>query len=54
MFAVMASGLVVAVAQTLLETYAPELPATEILTQLDVWVQMGVMVLFGYITRERA
>lgn len=52
MWAVILSGIVTATVQTLLETYAPDLPVTEILAQVDVWVQALVMAGFGYAVRE--
>jgi uncharacterized membrane protein len=52
MWAVILSGIVTATVQTLLETYAPRLPITEILAQIDVWVQALVMAGFGYAVRE--
>lgn len=54
MWAVILSGIVTATVQTLLETYAPDLPINEILAQIDVWVQALVMAGFGYFVRESA
>ena len=53
MLAVILSGIVTATLQTLLETYAPSLPITEIVAQIDVWMQALIMAGFGYAVRER-
>jgi hypothetical protein len=53
MLAVILSGIVTATVQTLLETYAPGLPITEVVAQIDVWVQALVMAGFGYAVKDR-
>ncbi|TPE42928.1 hypothetical protein [Amaricoccus solimangrovi] len=54
LWAVILSGMVISVLRTLLTTYAPELPAEDLLAQLGPYVQLGVMAAAGYLTRERA
>ena len=53
MWAVILSGIVTATVQTLLETYAPGLPITEVVAQIDVWFQALVMAGCGYAVRDR-
>lgn len=54
LWAVMISGLIMSVARSLLTTYAPDLPADDLLFQAAPYVQAAVMVAAGYFTRNRA
>jgi hypothetical protein len=48
------AGIIVGAAQSALRLWAPDLDATALLAQLDVWVQTLVMGAAAYVTRERA
>lgn len=54
LWAVIISGIIMSVARSLLVTYAPDLPADDVLLQLAPYVQVGVMAAAGYMTRNRA
>lgn len=47
------AGVVVGAAQSALRIVAPDLDTTELLAQVDVWIQTLVMVAAAYMTRER-
>lgn len=52
--AVIIAGAVTGALQSAGEVFLPDLPLTELLSQIDAWVQLGVMALAGYMTRDRA
>lgn len=52
-WAVIIAGVVVSVARSLMQTYAPDVP-TEVLDQAGPYIQAAVMALAGYMTRDRA
>lgn len=54
MTAVVVSGLITAILQIMLTRHAPEFPATQLLSDFDIWIQALVMMGFGYMTKERA
>ena len=52
--AVIIAGAVVGALQSMFGLLWPDFAATELLEQVDVWVQAGVMVAAGYLARDRA
>lgn len=54
LLAVVIAGAVTGIAQSLLATFLPDFAAGALVDQLGIWVQTGVMVAAGYLTRERA
>lgn len=53
-WAAIVAGMVVGALQSALSMFAPDLDATQLLQQVDIWVQTGAMVLASYFTRDRA
>lgn len=51
--AVIISGAVLGGAQAALNLFWPDHPFGVLMEDLDVWIQAGVMVLAGYMTKER-
>lgn len=52
--AVILASVIVAAARTGLETYWPDAPMLDQLPQLEAWIQAGLVIAAGYLTRERA
>ena len=51
--AVIVSGIIIGVLQSLLRLYWPDHPFTPYIEDLDIWLQGFVMITAGYFTRER-
>lgn len=51
--AVIISGMIIGGAQSALQLLWPEHPFAGVMDQLDMWIQAGVMIAAGYMTRER-
>lgn len=54
LMAVIIAGAVTGALQSVAGAFLPDLPLTEMLAQVDTWVQLGVMTLAGYMARDRA
>lgn len=52
-FAVIIAGAVVGGLQAALSIFWPDHPFSPLFEDIDSWVQMGVMVAAGYMTKER-
>ena len=52
--AVVVSGAVIGGIQSGLNLVWPDHPFVELLEQVDIWVQYGVMTFAGYMTKEKA
>lgn len=52
--AVIVSGAVLGAAQAALDLLWPDHPFAPLMEQADIWIQMGVMALAGYMVRDRA
>jgi hypothetical protein len=52
--AVIVSGAVIGGIQSGLNLVWPDHPFVDLLEQVDIWVQYGVMALAGYMTKEKA
>ena len=51
--AVILSGAVIGALQAGLHIFWPDHPFGPLMEELDVWIQAGVMVVAGYMTKER-
>lgn len=51
--AVIVSGMVMGGLQAGLDLFWPDHPLDVMMEQLDIWLQGGIMILAGYIVRER-
>lgn len=51
--AVILSGVILGVCQSLLRLFWPEHPFAPYMEDVDIWLQGLIMVIAGYITRER-
>lgn len=54
MTSVIIAGMLMGALQSLLQVYWPDHPFADLMPQIEIWLQMGVMVAAGYFTRERA
>lgn len=52
--AVIVAGMVTGGLQSAAQVFSPDANVVEFLAQVDIWVQMGVMSLAGYLTKEQA
>lgn len=52
--AVIIAGMVVGGVQSALNIFWPDHPFAPIMQDLDLWIQTGVMILAGYMTKEKA
>ena len=53
-WAAIVAGMVVGALQSAMSIFAPDMDATQLLQQVDIWVQTGAMVAASYLTRDRA
>lgn len=51
--AVIISGALLGATQAALDLLWPDHPFAPLMEQADIWIQMGVMALAGYMVRER-
>jgi hypothetical protein len=51
--AVIVSGAILGGVQSALAIFWPDHPFMGLMEQADIWIQAGVMVLAGYLTREK-
>lgn len=51
--AVIVSGMIIGAMQSLLNLFWPDHPFYGLMEELDIWVQALVMVVAGYMVRER-
>lgn len=54
MMAVIISGAIMGIAQSLLSVYWPDHPFAPYMSDVNIWLQGIVMVAAGYFTKERA
>lgn len=52
--AMIISGMVIGVAQSLLRYFWPDHPFAPYVDDVDIWLQGAIMLGFGYMTKERA
>jgi hypothetical protein len=53
MMAVIISGAIMGAVNQLLNIYWPEHPFIDLLDDVEIWLQMGIMVVAGYMTQEK-
>lgn len=52
--AVIISGAVLGGAQAALDMFWPDHPFAPLMEQADIWLQLGIMALAGYMVRDKA
>lgn len=53
LMAVIISGAILGGAQAALSVLWPDHPFAPLMEQVDIWIQAGVMIIAGYMVRER-
>lgn len=52
-FAVIIAGMLAGLVQSLLKVYWPGHPFGGMMADLDIWIQALIMVIAGYVTKEK-